>query len=247
MTRRPGFGRHHAPAEAVVALVTALRVAVGSASALAPSTFHEVVLQPGDRRVTAALPAGYAGAASAPLVVALHFAGPATPFCGKYVLSELFEPALRGLGAVMVAPDCPGADWTGPASEAAVIAALEWAQRTYRTDPTRTVLAGYSMGAKGVWALAARHQDLFRAALVVSGLPPAGAAEAEWRIPIYVLHSRADERLLLKPTAELVAALRAKGVEVRLDVIDEVTHYQVGRFVPYVRAAAPWLERAWGR
>ncbi len=231
---------------AILALAASL-AGGGRAAALPPSTFTEVVLQPGDRRVTVAVPAGYTGDEPVPLVVALHFAGTVTPFYGRYVLTGLFEPALRGLGAVMVAPDCPGASWSEPASEDAVMAALEWARGAFRIDPARTLLAGYSMGARGAWALAARHQDRFRAALVVSGHPPAGAAEVDWRIPIYVIHSRDDERLLLKPTADAVALLRARGADVRLEVIDGPTHYQVERFAPHVRAAIPWLKRAWRR
>lgn len=46
-----------------------------------------------------------------------------------------------------------------------LLAATDWAKRTYRIDPARTLLTGYSMGAMGTWYLAARHQDIFRAAI----------------------------------------------------------------------------------
>ena len=147
----------------------------------------------------------------------------------------------------MIAPDCAGADWTDPRSEADVLVATDWAQHEYRIDPARTLLTGYSMGAMGTWYLAARHQDLFRAALVVSGLPLARAVEVEWRIPLYVIHSRDDERLLLKPTADTVAQLRAKGVDVQLVVVDGPTHYHLSGFIPYLRAAIPWIRHAWQR
>ena len=230
-----------------IVFVWALAAGAASAPALPPSTFQELVLQPGERRVTVAVPAGYTGATPVPLVVVLHFAGDITPFYGKHVLAELAEPALRALGAVIIAPDCPGPDWTDPTSEDAVLRAMEYAEGAFRIDPARTLLTGYSMGAMGTWYLAARHQDRFRAALVVSGLPLARTAEIEWRIPLYVIHSRDDERLLLKPTADAVSRLKTNGADVRLVVVDGVTHYQVSRFAPYLRAAVPWIQHAWKR
>ena len=238
------------PAEAGLArlaFAAFMVVAGGAAAHLAPSTIREEVLQPGALRVTFAIPAGYTGATPVPLVVALHFAGKVTPFFGKEYLTALVEPGLRELGAVIVAPDCRGRDWTDPVSEADVLELVDEAMRAYRIDPARVLLTGYSMGAMGTWYLAARHQDRFSAALVVSGLPPAGAAELDWRIPLYVIHSRDDERLLLKPTADVVKQLAANGRNVRLVVVDGLTHYQVPGFVPYLRAAVPWLKRAWRR
>ncbi|HVN76533.1 MAG TPA: prolyl oligopeptidase family serine peptidase [Thermoanaerobaculaceae bacterium] len=234
---------------ATLAAAAALGLAGRSVAAAPapPSTFSEVVVQPGDRRLTVALPAGFTTAAPSPLVVVLHYAGTVTPFSGKNVLALLVEPALRDLGAVMVAPDCPAADWTAAAAEDAVLGAVEYAKRTFKIDPARTLITGYSMGGTGAWFLAARHQDLFRAALIVSGRPLARADEIEWRIPLEVIHSRDDERIPLKPTADAVAAMRARGADVRLEVVDGLTHYQVAGFVRYLRAAVPWVRSAWGR
>jgi predicted peptidase len=231
----------------LAAAALAITVAAAAAAAAKPSTICEEVLQPGGLRVTFAVPAGYTGATPVPLVVALHFAGKVTPLFGKEFLIGLVEPGLRDLGALIAAPDCRGRDWTDPVSEADVLALVDHAMRAYRIDPARVLLTGYSMGAMGTWYLAARHQDRFSAALIVSGLPLAHAAEIDWRIPLYVIHSRDDERLLLKPTADVVKQLQAKGVAVRLDVVGGLTHYQVPGFVPYLRAAVPWIQKAWRR
>ena len=243
------WGPGAAPAFLVGLAAAALGTGGGAAPAVAakPSTIREEVLQPGGLRVTFAVPAAYDGTTPVPLVVALHFAGKVTPFFGKGFLTALVEPGLRELGAVIAAPDCRGRDWTAPASEADVLAAVDAAMRTYRIDPARVLLTGYSMGAMGTWYLAARHWDRFSAALIVSGLPLARAAEIDWRIPLYIIHSRDDERLLLKPTADVVKQLQAQGDDVRLVVVNGLTHYQVSGFVPYLRAAVPWIERAWRR
>jgi predicted peptidase len=232
---------------AVAGAVAAAAAAAAAAAGVKPATLREEVLEPEGIRVTFAVPAAYTGRVPVPLVVALHFAGRVTPFFGRGLLSALVEPGLRDLGAVIVAPDCRGRSWTDPTSEADVLAVVAHARREYNVDPARVLLTGYSMGAIGTWYLASRHQDVFSAALIVAGLPPAGAAEADWRIPLYVIHSRADERLLLKPTADAVKRLEQRGVQVRLVVVDDPTHYQVPAFVAYVRAAVPWIERTWRR
>ena len=84
------------------------------------SEIHEQILQPGNRRYTIALPHNHAADQPAPLILALHFAGHGSPFYGKLILTELVEPALGQLDAIIVAPDCTGPDWTHPQSKADV-------------------------------------------------------------------------------------------------------------------------------
>jgi predicted peptidase len=211
----------------------------------AASDVQEQVLQPGDCPYTVAVPKGYAGDRPLPLVLALHFAGPVTPFYGQLILTGLVEPALRELGAVIVAPDCTATDWTHPQSEADVLALLDHVQEVYNIDARRTLITGYSMGGIGTWHLAARHQDRFAAALVMAGLPPPHIVDAQWEIPLYVIHSRQDEVMPLKRTKDVVGQLQARGVSVDLVILHGVTHYETGRFVEPLRAAIPWIEQAW--
>jgi hypothetical protein len=96
-----------------------------------PPDIKEQVLQPGHRRYTIAIPKGYTSGQPVPLVLALHFGGSVTPFYGKLILTGLVEPALRKLGAIIVAPDCTARDWTQPQSEADVLALLDSVQDTY--------------------------------------------------------------------------------------------------------------------
>ena len=86
---------------------------------------QEQVLQPGDRRYTIAIPASYTGDQPVPLVLALHYGGTVTPYYGKGFLVGLVEPALRDLGAIIIAPDCTADDWTQPESETDVLALLD--------------------------------------------------------------------------------------------------------------------------
>lgn len=237
----------HSPGATNLLLASAASVLAGAVSGLAgdlPSVREEVVPASG-QRFTIAIPDGYSPDTPVPLVLALHYGGTVTPYYSKPFLVNLVEPALRKLGAIIVAPDCTAGRWTEPQAEADVLALLEHVGKTWAIDPARTLITGFSMGGMGTWALAAKHQDLFAAALIVAGRPQEGSAEVVWRIPLYIIHSRDDEVVLLKPTADIAKVLDDKGVKVKLVVVDGLTHYQVPAFVPYMREAIPWIKRAW--
>lgn len=237
----------HSPGSAIPLLASVALLVLGAASTLAGDapTVREEVVPPGGQRFTISIPDGYSPDKPVPLVLALHYGGTVTPYYSKPFLVNLVEPALRKLGAIIVAPDCTAGRWTEPQAEADVLALLEHVGKTWAIDRERTLITGFSMGGMGTWALAARHQDLFAAALIVAGRPQEGSAEVAWRIPLYIIHSRDDEVVLLKPTADIAKVLDDKGVKVKLVVVDGLTHYQVPAFVPYMREAIPWIKRAW--
>jgi len=207
---------------------------------------HEQIFTPRDQRYTIALPATYTGREATPLVLALHYGGPVTPFFGKDILAGLVEPALRELGAIIVAPDCQHGNWTNPHSESEIIALLEHLQAHYPIDAHRTLLTGYSLGGAGTWYLAARNQDRFAAAIPLAGWPQPDSAAVEWKIPLYAIHSRWDEVVPCECTEQMVKQLRDRGVAVELVLLDGISHYEVERFVEPLRAALPWIRRAWG-
>jgi dipeptidyl aminopeptidase/acylaminoacyl peptidase len=53
-----------------------------------------------------------------------------------------------------------------------------------------------------------------------------------------------DEIVPLEPTQAVVDRLRENGVSVEWVVLDDMTHYQTGRFVDLLRAAVPWIKKA---
>ena len=208
---------------------------------------QQKVLLPGEQRYTIAIPTGYTGNKPVPLILALHFAGHGTPFYGRVVLEELVEPALRGLGALIVAPDCTGDGWSEPQSETDVLALLDYVSNNYAVDVNRILVTGYSMGGSGAWFLAARHPDRFSAAVVMSGWPSTEVERVDWQVPIYVIHSRHDELIPLEPTQYTVNSLAEQGVEIKMMVLDGITHFETYRFVEPLRSVVPWIERVWRR
>ena len=206
---------------------------------------QEHILQPGNLRYSLALPEEISGDQPQPLVLALHFAGHGSPFYGKLILTELVEPALRELGATIVAPDCTGPDWTHSQSEKDVLAILNHIDETYNVDPDRILITGYSMGGIGTWYLAARYQERFSAALIMAGTPPPNITEVDWRIPIRIIQSRQDEMMPLQPTETAVQQLKSEGKEVDLILLEGVTHFETWRYSVPLRASIPWIQKAW--
>ena len=204
-------------------------------------------------RYAVSVPEGYDGSEAVPMVLALHYGwggdGPPPRNYGEGHMRLLVEPALRQLGAIIVAPDCPAPArrWSEPGSDRAVMELLDRVRAEYRIDPDRILVTGFSLGGHGTWFMAAEHPDIFSAAI-----PMAGWAQPAWleklsEIPMYVIHSRKDEVVPFAAAEEAVAAAEAKGVPVELVVVEELTHYDTARYVTYLRNAVPWIQAIWSR
>jgi predicted peptidase len=207
---------------------------------------HEQILQPRNQRFTLAIPDRYTHQQPKPLIIALHWGGPVTPYIGKWYLRGLVAPALGELGAIIAAPDCTADHWANPNSEQGVLDLFDFLQGTYNIDTKRVLLTGYSMGGIGTWMLAARHQDIFSSALIVSAAPPTNVDTIHWDIPLYVIHSRRDEIFPLLDTKSATIKLREMGAAVELEIVEGNTHFQTEQFVEPMHAAIPWVKESWG-
>ncbi len=89
--------------------------------ALAPGTSNRTLLRGKEPPVHYALsiPANYSPSKPVPLILALHFGvgGGDAAGAGRSVLSILVRPALEELGAIIVAPDSLGGNWSTPENE----------------------------------------------------------------------------------------------------------------------------------
>jgi predicted peptidase len=198
-----------------------------------------------DLRYTLCLPSSLSKEKPVPLILALHYGGQVTPFYGKDFLDFLVEPALGELGAILVAPDCPGRGWNNPSSEAAVMSLLNQIMKDYRIDSQRIIVTGYSMGAIGTWYLVSKHPGLFSAAIPVSGIPPKETVLAKVNTPFYVIHSQDDEVFPIQSVKSFVQESQSQGLSVHLEVVSGVGHYEYARFVRALRDSVPWIKRTW--
>lgn len=196
---------------------------------------------------TILIPDSYSAEEPAPLILALHYGGTVTPSYGKDFLSILVEPALGGLDAIMVAPNCPSqSGWTSSTSEKTVTALLDTMMSDYHIDTDRILVTGYSLGATGTWFYAAHYPEIFSAAIPVSGRPGTEIINQLGDIPLYVIHSRDDEVSSFEYVEEIVHDLQSQGKPVRFSIVNGVTHYDTAGFIGPLWGSIPWIQEVWG-
>lgn len=192
-----------------------------------------------------AVPADYSESARVPLILALHFGvgGGTGNGAGRDIVRLLVAPALSELGAVIVAPDSLGGSWDTPANEKAVMRLLDATLSAYNADPGKVIVTGFSMGGAGTWRYAAKFPEKFSAAVPVAGRPIEDLSR--WRMPIFAVHSRRDERVPIGPTDQRIAELKKSGVNAQLVVLETPSHYQTNLHTDGLKQAVPWLKKLW--
>jgi len=109
----------------------------------------------------------------------------------------------------------------------------------------RVLLTGVSMGGMGTWYLAPRYPDRFKLAIPISGMPQKDSIEMDWKVPMYVIHSTADEMVPIAPTQDVVKKLKAKGAPFQLIIVDKLTHFEYPKLVPQLKGSIPWIQENW--
>ena len=194
------------------------------------------------------IPADYNANQPRPLVLALHpgaFQGQL--YYGLRYLRSIFSPALKDLGAIMVAPDCPARSWSEPAAEQAVEALLHSVMDEYAIDRRRILVTGYSMGGRGTWYMASRHSDLFTAAIPVAGSPGNEPIDRLGKIPMYVIHSRNDEVSPFAPDENMALELAKLGRPVRFEALAGLGHFEMGGYIEAFTRAGHWVAEQWAK
>lgn len=197
-------------------------------------------------RYTLSIPKSFSLRKETPLIVALHYGGNVSPWYGKGYLTILVEPALRDLGAVIAAPDCPAKDgWDNPAAESAVLQLVTYIRENYQIHHKKILVTGFSMGGIGTWYLAARNPKLFSAAIPISAVAEPEIIETIGDIPVYAIHSSGDQLFPIKKVEEMIQKLKAKGLPVQLQILDGVSHFRTNAFVAPLHDAIPWIKQVW--
>lgn len=65
------------------------------------------------------------------------------------------------------------------------------------------------------------------------------------RIPLFVVHSRADELISYEKVEQAVVDLRARGASIEFVTVEDLGHYEVMEYLDAVAMAVPWLQRLW--
>lgn len=198
-------------------------------------------------RYALSVPRDYDAGDPRPLVLALHPAGPRSPYIGGSFMRRIVEPALRSWQPIIVAPDCPTRAWTSATAEQAVLALLRSIMASYAIDRARVLVTGFSLGGRGTWFLATRHADLFTGAIPIAGSPDDDALEGLGAMPIHIIHSVDDEVVPIGPDQAAASELRRRGHPVAFTELEDVDHYTVGRYIGALTVAGAWMAEQWER
>jgi predicted peptidase len=177
-----------------------------------------------------------------PLILALHYGGDPNG-AGRDMTRILIQPALGELDAIIIAPDSLDGGWSTPANERAVNALLAHIEQKFSIDRKKVIVAGFSMGGAGVWYWADKYPERFSAAIALAGRPT--PSPAGWRVPMFAVHSRADQVVPIGPTEQRIAELQKRGVNAQLVALNGIQHYETYKFVDALRQAVPWVQQIW--
>lgn len=191
------------------------------------------------------IPPGYTSREPRPLVLALHPGGERTPYYGLSFMRGIVSPALKDLGAIIVAPDCPTRAWSDPAAERAVMALLDSVMKEYAIDRRRVLVTGFSLGGRGTWFMSSRHADFFTAAIPIAGSSGDEPLDRLGRIPTYVIHSRNDQVVPFDPDERTTRQLEKLGRVVRFEALEGLGHYEMGGYVDALARAGRWVAERW--
>ncbi len=195
--------------------------------------------------VSLIFPADYDNNQSYPLTLALHWGLENYPGIENDFLEDFVAPAFDGVGVILAAPRRIGVDWTNAANEVALLAWINRLRSKYPINSRQILLTGYSMGGIGSWLIGGRHQELFAGIMPISAQPPPEVVDMDWKIPLFVIHSRRDEFFPFVNVERVVRALQHKGTEINWQPVDRGTHFDPAGFVPYVGAGYSWIRETW--
>src|SRR4051812_28148694 len=102
--------------------------------------------------------------------------------------------------------------------------ALADAKSHYSIDESRISLTGMSSGANGVWAVGARHTNIFAAFIPMAGHSDTSAVPKLKNMPIWALHNSGDFIVPVGGTRDMVKRLRAEGNNVHYDEFSASGH-----------------------
>jgi predicted peptidase len=192
-----------------------------------------------------AIPRGYDSRESRPLVLALHPGGARRPYYGAAFVEQIVARGLDNLHAIIVAPDCPTQSWTDAIADEAVMTLLGRVRADYNIDSGRILVTGFSLGGRGTWFLAARHADVFTAAIAMAGSTGDEPLESLATMPTYVIHSRDDEVVPFAPAERSARALEKLGRPIRFEALQDIGHFEMGAYVEPLRRAGRWVADRW--
>lgn len=132
---------------------------------------------------------------------------------------------------IVVFPQCEDLEgrvtrgWVAGSPDAErALAILAHVEQTYRTDPERRVLVGWSMGGFGTWSLAAADPDRWSAAVPMSGGGDPSSVVNLSGLPVWAVHGTDDAIVRPGASRQMVDAAREAGIAINYTEINGCGH-----------------------
>ncbi len=156
-----------------------------------------------------------------PLLLFLHGSGRGTQAWADIEPARIFLQKHRDYPLLLVQLLASEGPWT----PRKVLDQLTTLQFTYRIDPDRIYLVGFSMGGAGTWSALAAAPHTFAAAVPISSRAEVSTAPLLTHIPIWAFHGDID---FVDATSviTMIDTLRAAGGDARLTRLRNTDHVQ---------------------
>jgi len=92
---------------------------------------------------------------------------------------------------------------------------------------------------------AARHPDLFSAAIPISAPAAMSTTPIIQDVPLYIIHGEKDELFPSLDVKLLYHKQKNNGAEIEMIIVAGVSHYQLARFITPLKATIPWIRKIW--
>ena len=102
---------------------------------------------------------------------------------------------------------------------------LEEVEHAYSTDSRHRVLAGWSMGGRGAYMLAAAFPDRWSAVVAVAGWADLELANSLAKVPLWSFHGTEDNLVAFEDDQALIDRIREAGGDPFFTVLPERSHY----------------------
>lgn len=110
----------------------------------------------------------------------------------------------------IIAPEAPAGTGSFQKIAPRIFEAIDHLTANLPIDRNRIYLTGYSMGARGTWALIAERPDFFAAASPIAGPLGGVKVEALPKIPIWLYYGENDRGEELRATSKKIKAVNSK-------------------------------------
>jgi len=203
---------------------------------------HSFVGNSGDSIQYRQLLSDYKNGAKYPLVIFLHGSGER----GNDNEAQLkwgvqnfaSDEIMKNHMPIVIAPQCPsGTSWGNydynemrlkdapTQTMTLLIELIQDAIKNLPVDENRVYITGLSMGGYGVFDIAARHPDIFAAAVPVCGGGDTSKAPTFAHIPMWVFHGAEDSTVPVELSQNMVLALQKAGANPGYTQYPEVGHF----------------------